>query len=59
MKIQRAKDILAAEEEIAVHFHGIPVWIESIEETSGKAVISSRGSHEEKQIVELDGLIEE
>ncbi|HAQ07230.1 MAG TPA: H-type small acid-soluble spore protein [Bacillus bacterium] len=59
MDLERVKEILAAEAEIPVHFHGVPVWIESIDQTSSMAVISARGSHEEKQLVSIDGLAEE
>lgn len=59
MDLQRVKEIMAAEDEVSVHFHGIPIWIESIDETSSMAVISSRGNQEERQIVSIDGLDEE
>ncbi|RSD29072.1 H-type small acid-soluble spore protein [Mesobacillus subterraneus] len=58
MDLQRVKEILSAESEINVHYHGIPVWIESIDSTSSMAVISARGTHEEKQLVSIDGLDE-
>lgn len=58
MDLQRVKEILAAENEISVHYHGVPIWIESIDSTSSMAVISPRGTHEERQLVSIDGLDE-
>ncbi|MFS0778325.1 H-type small acid-soluble spore protein [Neobacillus sp. 3P2-tot-E-2] len=58
MNLDRAKEILLSDQEIAVHFHGIPVWIESIDDTSSKAVVSERGIHSERQIVPINDLKE-
>ncbi|WP_144481434.1 H-type small acid-soluble spore protein [Cytobacillus oceanisediminis] len=58
MDLQRVKEILTAEDEISVHYHGVPIWIESIDATSSMAVISARGTHEERQLVSIDGLDE-
>ncbi|WP_235867371.1 small, acid-soluble spore protein, H family [Priestia abyssalis] len=43
MNVERAIEILSSDQEIAVHFHGIPVWIESVVATSNMAVVSERG----------------
>jgi small acid-soluble spore protein H (minor) len=58
MNLNRAKEILLSDQEIAVHYHGIPVWIENIDETSSKAVVSERGIHSERQIVKINELEE-
>jgi small acid-soluble spore protein H (minor) len=58
MNVNRAKEILLSDQEIAVHYHGIPVWIENIDETSSKAVVSERGIHSERQIVHINDLEE-
>ena len=58
MDLNRVKEILSSDQEIAVHYHGMPVWIESIENTSSMAVVSERGVHGEKQIVSIDALDE-
>ncbi|WP_419888231.1 H-type small acid-soluble spore protein [Neobacillus niacini] len=58
MNLQRAKEILLADQEISVHYHGIPVWIESIDDTSIKAVVSERGIHSKRQIVPINDLEE-
>ncbi|MEH7495458.1 H-type small acid-soluble spore protein [Neobacillus niacini] len=58
MNLDRAKEILLADQEIAVHYHGIPVWIESVDDTSSKAVVSERGIHSERQIVPINDLEE-
>jgi small acid-soluble spore protein H (minor) len=59
MNLNRVKEILVSEEEIAVNYHGVPVWIESIEDTSSMAVVSARGFHDEKRLVSIDGLEED
>jgi len=58
MNFDRANEILFSEQEIAVHYHGIPVRIESVDETSNKAVVSERGIHGERQIVSIQDLEE-
>jgi small acid-soluble spore protein H (minor) len=58
MNLERVIEILSSDQEIAVHFHGVPVWIESIDATSSMAVVSERGTHGEKQVVSIDGLDE-
>lgn len=58
MDLNRVKEILAAEDEITVKYHGIPVWIESIEDTSSMALVTQRGTHDEKRLVSIDGLAE-
>ncbi|MFL6563263.1 MAG: H-type small acid-soluble spore protein [Bacillus sp. (in: firmicutes)] len=58
MNFVRVKEILFSDQEIAVHYHGLPVWIESIDETSNKAVVSERGIHSERQIVPINDLEE-
>ncbi|WP_286232202.1 H-type small acid-soluble spore protein [Neobacillus mesonae] len=37
MKLNRVKEILASKEEICVHYHGVPVWIENVDDASGMA----------------------
>jgi small acid-soluble spore protein H (minor) len=58
LDLNRVKEIISSENEIAVHYHGGPVWIESIEDTSSMAVVSERGIHGEKQLVSIDALEE-
>jgi small acid-soluble spore protein H (minor) len=58
MDLNRVKEILSTEEEIAVNYHGVPVWIESIDGTSSMAMISERGAHDHKRLVSIDGLAE-
>ncbi|GHH98872.1 H-type small acid-soluble spore protein [Neobacillus kokaensis] len=59
MKINRVKEILASKEEISVHYHGVPVWIENVDDASGKAFVSQRGNHDERRLVAIEGLKEE
>jgi small acid-soluble spore protein H (minor) len=54
----RVKEILSTEEEIAVHYHGVPVWIESIDDTSSMAMVSARGVHDYSRLVAIDALAE-
>ncbi|MFD1736503.1 H-type small acid-soluble spore protein [Bacillus salitolerans] len=56
MNLNRVKEILASSEEIPVHYHGIPVWIVSVEETSSMATVHARGNHDEKRLVSIDEL---
>ncbi|MCM3764805.1 H-type small acid-soluble spore protein [Neobacillus niacini] len=58
MNLNRIKEILASEEEILVNYHGIPVWIESIETATSMALVSQRGTHDESRLVPIDGLEE-
>lgn len=58
MNLNRVKEILASEEEISVKYHGIPVWIDSIEDTSSMALVCQRGTHDEKRLISIDGLEE-
>ncbi|MBT2755320.1 H-type small acid-soluble spore protein [Mesobacillus foraminis] len=58
MDLMRVKEILSSDKEIPVHYHGVPVWIENIEETSSMAMISARGTHDERRLVSIDGLVE-
>jgi small acid-soluble spore protein H (minor) len=58
MDLNRVKEVLSADQEVAVHFHGIPIWIESIDETASMAVVSERGTHSKRQLVSIDALEE-
>jgi len=58
MHLDRVKEILSSDQEIAVHYHGIPVWIERIDPTASMAVVSERGAHDHKQLVSIDSLDE-
>jgi small acid-soluble spore protein H (minor) len=59
MDLNRVKEILSSEEEIAVHYHGVPVWIESIDNTSSLAMVSARGEHDYSRLVAIDALDED
>lgn len=58
MDLNRVKEIMSADQEIAVHFHGVPVWIENIDATSSMAFVSERGAHSQRQLVSIDALEE-
>jgi small acid-soluble spore protein H (minor) len=58
MDLIRVKEILSSEKEITVHYHGVPVWIESVDDTSSLAMVSSRGLHDHSRLVAIDALDE-
>jgi small acid-soluble spore protein H (minor) len=58
MDLVRLKEILSSETEIPVHYHGVPVWIESIEETGSMAMVQARGNHDHSRLVSIDELDE-
>jgi small acid-soluble spore protein H (minor) len=58
MDLIRVKEILSSEEEISVHYHGVPVWIESVDDTSSMAMVSARGQHDHSRLVAIDALDE-
>jgi small acid-soluble spore protein H (minor) len=58
MDLDRVKQILTSDQEIPVHYHGVPVWIEHIDATSSMATVTERGSHDHKRLVSIDGLAE-
>jgi len=58
MELTRVKEILSSPEEIPVHYHGIPVWIESVDGTSSMATVHARGTHDERRLVSIDALEE-
>ncbi|MHC0035418.1 small, acid-soluble spore protein, H family [Pseudoneobacillus sp. C159] len=58
MDLHRIKAIIATDEEISVHYHGVPVWIENIEPTSSMAMVSQRGNHDHRRLVAIDALEE-
>lgn len=58
LDMSRVKEILATEDDMNVHYHGIPVWIENIEESTCMAFVSQRGTHDVKRLVPIDSLEE-
>ncbi|PLT35280.1 H-type small acid-soluble spore protein [Bacillus sp. V5-8f] len=58
MKMNRAIEIVNSEREITVHYHGVPVWIEGVDETSNMATVHARGTHDVKRVVLIDDLEE-
>lgn len=59
MDLQRVKEIVSSDDEILVHYHGIPVWIDNIDQTSSMATVHARGTHDEKRLVSIDELDEQ
>jgi small acid-soluble spore protein H (minor) len=59
MDLNRVKEVLSSSNEINVHYHGLPVWVESIDSTSSMATIQSRGTHDLRRLVSIDSLSED
>ncbi|PLS17296.1 H-type small acid-soluble spore protein [Bacillus sp. M6-12] len=58
MDLNRVKEIIGSKDDIAVHYHGVPVWIEGIDDTGSLATVSARGNHDERRVVAIDVLEE-
>ncbi|RFU64501.1 small, acid-soluble spore protein, H family [Peribacillus saganii] len=59
MDLNRIKEIIGSEDDIAVHYHGVPVWIEGIDDTGSLATVSARGTHDHRRVVAIDALTED
>lgn len=58
MDIRRVKQILSSPEEITVHYHGQPVWIDSCNESGSSCIVHMRGNEDEKSTVDVGELEE-
>ncbi|MCM3669184.1 H-type small acid-soluble spore protein [Mesobacillus maritimus] len=58
MNVNRLKEIVASKDEILLHYHGIPIWIDSIDESSGLAKGSERGAHDTSRLIPIDEIEE-
>lgn len=59
MNIERAKEIAASDQYVDVHYLGVPVYIQGVDETSGLATIYPRELPDDRQTVPVDALSEE
>ncbi|TFB14615.1 H-type small acid-soluble spore protein [Filobacillus milosensis] len=59
MDIQKLKDIVASPTLIQVKYHGVPVYIQEIDEDNGTATIYPLDNMDQVQEVDLDGLYED
>jgi len=59
MDLNRVKQILSSSAEIPVHYHGVPVWIEKVDETSQMATVTGKDTRDEPMPVPITDLIEE
>ncbi|MBO9130863.1 H-type small acid-soluble spore protein [Bacillus sp. 165] len=53
MDIKRAKQILSSSSQVEVHYHGVPVWIDSCDEASGMVNVHDMKSAR-KEIVQVN-----
>lgn len=59
MDPKRAKDIISSPNMINVTYHGTPVYLENVNESSGTASVHPLNQPEKKQVVPLANLVEE
>jgi len=58
MDMKRVKQIVSSPADIAVHYHGVSVWIDSYDEANNTATIHMRGNDKEKREVPVQELEE-
>lgn len=58
MEIHHAQKILDSTEMVNVHYHGIPVYIQEVNEQEGTAKVFPLDSMNHEQLVDLEGLQE-
>ncbi|MCR6098702.1 H-type small acid-soluble spore protein [Salipaludibacillus agaradhaerens] len=59
METQRVKEIIEAPTMINVSYKGVPVYIESLDDSSRTAVVFPLDEMDHLQEVDIDGLVEE
>ncbi|MBY9081265.1 H-type small acid-soluble spore protein [Paenibacillus sp. HN-1] len=59
MDVQRAQDIYASKDMIAVQLDGQPVWIEHVDAANGMATVQIGSRPTNVQTVGVDRLVEE
>lgn len=59
MELKRVKQILSSKAEIPVHYHGVPVWIENVDDNSNTVMVTGRDTRDEPMPVPIDELTEE
>ncbi|MBM7661375.1 small acid-soluble spore protein H (minor) [Bacillus mesophilus] len=59
MEMNRVKQIVSSPAEITVKYHGVPVWIQSVDEHANTARVYTRSAPEEEMDIPVGELIEE
>jgi small acid-soluble spore protein H (minor) len=58
MNVQRAKQILESPKEIEVHYQGVPVWIQNVDETGHTARVYTANEPDDEKVIPVDQLNE-
>jgi small acid-soluble spore protein H (minor) len=58
MDLSRAQEIIESPRKIDVQFEGMPIWIDSVDETSKTARVYTEGNPEDKKTVAVTELRE-
>ncbi|BAU26002.1 small acid-soluble spore protein H (minor) [Aneurinibacillus soli] len=58
MDSKRAQEIMQAHDKIRVHFEGMPIWIDNVDERSKTARVHTMENREDKKTVALSELEE-
>jgi small acid-soluble spore protein H (minor) len=59
MDLNRVKQILSSSAEIPVNYNGVPVWIETVDDSTNMATVTGRDTRDEPMPVPIDELVEE
>lgn len=59
MDLNRVKQILSSKAEIPVNYHGVPVWIENVDDSSQMATVTGKDTRDEPMPVPINDLKEE
>jgi small acid-soluble spore protein H (minor) len=58
MNTQRAKAIIESPNEIEVHYKGVPVWIQNVDETGSTARVYKANNPDDELVIPVDQLEE-
>lgn len=58
MEMKRAKQILSSSADITVHYNGVSVWIDSVDEGGNTATVHLREGRKENNVVPVGELRE-
>ncbi|WP_246945805.1 H-type small acid-soluble spore protein [Bacillus pinisoli] len=59
MELNRVKQIVSSPAEITVRYHGVPVWIQSVDENANTARVHTHSKPEEEMDIPVGELVEE
>jgi small acid-soluble spore protein H (minor) len=58
MNVQRAMQIIESTKEIEVHYNGVPVWIQNVDETGQTARVYTADKPDDEMLVPVTQLDE-